>query len=292
MAIEKRGNRKYYYRSTRENGRVVKEYCGCASSEVFSTEDADEERAQAKQYRSESLLFESSIKTFSDEALQLSRLFLMAEGYHRHHRGEWRKRKMNTDIAPTYSTAFHDGIAKENTFRDASALIPDTDEERMRVVRLGMTRDDDSVALAVAILRQYPDTVTTSYLKETRSAIWRVTDNEVGRQLFTNEAERMREGFRAGRTPDAVPYAERLLIERVVANRFAVVQAEGAFFDGMPLRMAEFAQRRLDFAHKRYLSAIETLARVQRLALPTVNVAMPGATQINVGEKQVNLQAV
>jgi hypothetical protein len=37
------------------------------------------------------------------------------------------------------------------------------------------------------------------------------------------------------------------------------------------------------------MTAIKTLAQVRRLQIPSVNVALPGSVQMNVGEKQVNM---
>ncbi len=50
---------------------------------------------------------------------------------------------------------------------------------------------------------------------------------------------------------------------------------------GVPLRQAEFYDRRRDRAHRRYLSAIRSLATVRRLVMPSV--------QVNIGTKQVNV---
>jgi hypothetical protein len=50
--------------------------------------------------------------------------------------------------------------------------------------------------------------------------------------------------------------------------------------DGMSLAQSEHAQRRMDRAHRRFLSTVKTLAAVRRLALP--------ALQINVARQQVN----
>ncbi len=49
---------------------------------------------------------------------------------------------------------------------------------------------------------------------------------------------------------------------------------------GMSLAQSEHAQRRMDRAHRRFLSTVKTLAAVRRLALP--------ALQINVARQQVN----
>ena len=60
------------------------------------------------------------------------------------------------------------------------------------------------------------------------------------------------------------------------AQYAAGVTTEG----GMTLAQSEHAQRRMDRAHRRFLSTLKTLAAVRRLALPAV--------QINLARQQVN----
>jgi hypothetical protein len=50
--------------------------------------------------------------------------------------------------------------------------------------------------------------------------------------------------------------------------------------DGLTLAQSEHAQRRMDRAHRRFLSTVKTLATVRRLAIP--------ALQINFARQQVN----
>ena len=86
--------------------------------------------------------------------------------------------------------------------------------------------------------------------------------------------------------PDPSPL-ERLLAERVVACWLQLQQAEAAYAGnlGKPTTSQdEYHQRRLDRLHRRYLSAIRTLAQVRKLLTPTV-------TQINVAQQQVNMIA-
>jgi hypothetical protein len=85
-------------------------------------------------------------------------------------------------------------------------------------------------------------------------------------------------------------------VERVLANTAATcwfayrlheAQYVGAVTgDGMSLAQSEHAQRRMDRAHRRFLSTIKTLATVRRLAVPAVqiNVARQQVNQVNVGD--------
>ena len=88
----------------------------------------------------------------------------------------------------------------------------------------------------------------------------------------------------AGRDPSPL---ERLLAERVVACWLQLQHAEAIHVNGLgelTMSESEYHQRRLDRLHRRYLSAIRTLAQVRKLLRPAV-------TQINVAEQQVNVAA-
>jgi len=84
--------------------------------------------------------------------------------------------------------------------------------------------------------------------------------------------------------PDPTP-VERLLVERVVACWLQVYYFEAMMANNLGASMdwSDFHQRRVDHAHKRYLSALRTLAQVRKLALPVL--------QVNIARKQVNIAA-
>jgi hypothetical protein len=76
---------------------------------------------------------------------------------------------------------------------------------------------------------------------------------------------------------------ERLLVERVVACWLQVQDADIRYaqLGNVPLSQAEYAQRRMDRAHRRFLSAVKALALVRKLALPVL--------QVNIAQQQVNM---
>ena len=83
--------------------------------------------------------------------------------------------------------------------------------------------------------------------------------------------------------PDPSPI-ERLLAERAAYCWLILWEYESALVlrkGEMTLKQSEFHQRRIDAAHRRFLSAVRTLATVRKLALPAV--------QINLGGNQVNV---
>jgi hypothetical protein len=76
---------------------------------------------------------------------------------------------------------------------------------------------------------------------------------------------------------------ERLLVERIVTCWLHLHDLQLRFIqsESMPIARADYQQRAIDHAHRRYLSAIKTLATVRKLALP--------ALQVNIARKQVNV---
>jgi hypothetical protein len=88
----------------------------------------------------------------------------------------------------------------------------------------------------------------------------------------------------AGLDPSPV---ERLLVERAVACWLQVQDADVRYAQAQPRSPSpahnDFLQRRMDRAHRRYLSALRTLATVRKLALPVLQVNIAGKQQVNVG---------
>lgn len=78
---------------------------------------------------------------------------------------------------------------------------------------------------------------------------------------------------------------ERLLVQQVVVAWLYLGYVEYQYSamttqDNLSIKRAEYWERRLSAAQRRYLRATETLARVRRLQLPAV--------QVNIGAQQVN----
>src|SRR5262249_42775365 len=92
--------RRYYYRSVREGGRVRTEYYGAGeAAEVGALSHGDhrawrEARRRADRRRREA---DGRVERALDDLVAAARRAaaeaLTAAGYHRHRRGEWRKRR-------------------------------------------------------------------------------------------------------------------------------------------------------------------------------------------------------
>lgn len=102
MGLERRGNGTYYYRKVRRDGRVVSEYLGQgvrAAVEAWRVESVRANRLCERESRED---VEARLDAEEAEAIALfdavesvAREVLLAAGYHRHKRGEWRKRRGN-----------------------------------------------------------------------------------------------------------------------------------------------------------------------------------------------------
>jgi len=101
MAWETRkGGGRYYTRSKRVNGRVVREYIGVgpaaeliAALDAESRRERDEKRAARNARREELERAAALVDRCWEGVLGLVRAVLVSNGYYRHHRGEWRKRR-------------------------------------------------------------------------------------------------------------------------------------------------------------------------------------------------------
>ena len=101
MAWEKRERGGLYYtRSRKVNGEVVREYIGSGLlGQVAAMEDErkrEQERQRVAFEREERERLEEALAPVEelDEAAEvLARAVLLAGGYHRHKRGEWRKKR-------------------------------------------------------------------------------------------------------------------------------------------------------------------------------------------------------
>jgi uncharacterized protein YceH (UPF0502 family) len=97
MAWENRRKGKYYYRTRRVNGRVVKEYVGFGpeAEEAAKQDEADRQKRDAavravKMKIAELDAIVAPLHEFAD--LVTEALFFVA-GYHKPNRGPWRKKR-------------------------------------------------------------------------------------------------------------------------------------------------------------------------------------------------------
>ncbi|MAF08829.1 hypothetical protein CMK11_00105 [Candidatus Poribacteria bacterium] len=101
MAWEKRkGVGRYYTRSERVGGRVVRRYIGTGPlAELIAREDEARQRereAQRAAWSAEREAWDAIERRALDDSRKLDgviRAHVVAEGFHQHKRGEWRRRR-------------------------------------------------------------------------------------------------------------------------------------------------------------------------------------------------------
>jgi hypothetical protein len=150
--------------------------------------------------------------------------------------------------------------------------------------------DPQALATAREVLDTMPRLVRMNWDRQARAAVVSLITqgNPLDTEILQREAAAKWKEI-AGPSPTPL---EALLVERIVVcwlqvNQYERIEAE-RLKKGMSVEQSLFVQKRLDMAHRRYLSAIKALAQVRRLQLPSVQVNI-GEKQINVGEQQINV---
>jgi hypothetical protein len=171
-----------------------------------------------------------------------------------------------------------------NATKPADGTDPDDSQALIELVDRAQKGD----ATALPDLRQWlqnPEVVDVLGGDLARQAEHSLLDRATGKDLSFREAVlRKLETMRAELAGPAPSPLERLLAERVVTCWLQVHDADIRLAQNetkLSLAQAEYHQSRCDRAHRRYLSAIKTLATVRKLALPVL--------QVNIARKQVNV---
>ena len=101
MGLVYRNGRPYLYRSVRRAGRVTSQYTASGVDAfliaALEENERDERRCELEQIRAERREaddLERALDEMAERAGDLARDALTAAGYHQHHRGEWRKRRV------------------------------------------------------------------------------------------------------------------------------------------------------------------------------------------------------
>src|SRR5262245_36938658 len=99
---------RYYTRSKKVNGRVVREYIGTGGvAELVARRDAlkrerrQREALKLRQEKAELDALATDLKALTDLTDLAARAALQAAGFHQHKRGEWRKRREQDRITDT-----------------------------------------------------------------------------------------------------------------------------------------------------------------------------------------------
>jgi hypothetical protein len=168
------------------------------------------------------------------------------------------------------------------------ALTP-LDEVQAILGRNNTENPDPADVLALQrVLRERPDMWHVCGGGLAHQAIVLLLDNTSASVLAREFAKREVETIRRSLGHDHAPEIERMLIEQVTLCwlRLNLLEQQYTRFrsETLLLDQAAFLERRLSAVQRRFLRAIETLARVRRIVRKTlvqVNIAEQGGQQVN-----------
>lgn len=273
MAWERRKHRWYYYEKQRIGGSVVSTYYGtgllaeytAVLSEIERTKHADE-RAAAARARQEQQRREREADTLAAHCHDLAHLALLAAGFHQH-KGTWRKRRAQ-------------GVSMSKSRKDAPDLpaLPapdDTSPEARKAIITRCNRRDatfEDVQALRRILPQLDIADVGSTLRESLRYTVKVIANG---NAWTSETTKAHLDQR--RTD--LGYADCTALERPLIDHLLLCELRLGVIENFTTHKLEeqvsVAQMQqietlLDNAQRRYLRAVETLAKVRRLAVPVL----------------------
>ena len=302
MGIETRRNgNAYYYRKVWENGRCRSEYAGGgALGALFAQLDRAERAAQALERAERRAQAEAEREAeraawgLLAEAQQLAALAMLAAGYRRH-RGQWRKRR--NDPMSTIKDARRRLSPSEELLRAARGRVelppplpplPEPGDESAEAVRAIMKRCDradatpEDLAALRALLAKRGDRLGDEY-GPLRLAFNRelaeMPATPLGRELMGDDLERRRRALGY----QGAPALERGLIDHLLLCELRLGNVEQAYTvrtrEGHSLEQGRHWEGRLSAAQRRYLGAVEALARVRRVRVELARVLPDGTAE-------------
>jgi hypothetical protein len=282
MHKDRRG---YSYKTRRDGERVTREYIGGAASislriEQNKKEAQSQERAIQEKRRLDDDALDTVIGRLCDETTAITHNALEAVGYHRRKSEKWRKRHKSKRGSMTNQSAAIEKLR-------AKAEIAATKSELKELIRRASGGDKAAAKRFFELKDAAPDGSLTQYGDIHRIVQETLLHKICKKDLITHET--MKRHMTAMAQDLAGPQASPL--EMMLAQRIALCYFHLYYCDNIAILNDgneawtnaddKMQQKRIDAANKRYLAATKTLAQVQRLNLPDV--------QINVGEKQVNI---
>jgi hypothetical protein len=266
----------YYYRNVRKGGKVHSEYIGSGSVAERAYEidrrvkRARDEDASAWRVEREAIEAADKIQAATFDAVEVMvRLTLELAGFHRHKRGEWRRRRMSGEIA------------RRQVPGDTPAA---SDEIRELFIRVG-NGDESELPRFRELFEAYPDRM----LFATGAELAKKVEEAMIRKMAAGDpflaeglAWKMKALRRelAGRVSSSV---EGLLADRVALCWLEVhdLDLRHSRAEGLTEAQDCHYQKIRDRAGRRYLAALKSLAQVRKLGV--VNV------QVNIDKQQVNI---
>lgn len=294
MAWEVRGQGRYYYRKRRTGGRVVSEYVGAgplaellAEADALDRAERAEERKAEQRVREEIQTLDRQADEVADLVRALTHGVLLASGYHTHKR-QWRKSRTRSVMdegeakqleseAPEMSLETKQMVAAVKAVGGKAfmELLKSTNKER--------PRPEDVKALR-KLLAEHPPLwrVAGDLVRQNQAALVKklgATD------LMKVSVAAGLEVVRDGLGYQDAGWLEKLLIEQVVTCRLRMNLTEqqytnSVYADRLTHEDGYYWERRLAATQRRFLRAIETLARVRKVLLRI------SVLQVNIGTQR------
>lgn len=274
MGWEYRGSNRYFYKARRVGRRVVKEYVGGGRVAELSAQLHGYEKQIARLAATEYLLDRIGREADAAFAVEFDALcgraigrWLTALGFHRHHRGAWRRRRGFRGVKPVQLTRrapFDEW--NTDTLKAAGGFPPkdllDRAAEGDAEVLPALERHLDENPACVPLFGDIG-----------RQALVRVIRAVANGNLTFERAMLRQAGALRRRLAGEAPSAPEVLLAERATMRWLTLSVHGASYNaeprqGMPYKEHVFHKKRIGGANRRLQSTLRTLATVRRLRLP------------------------
>lgn len=288
MGLEVRGGGLYYYRKERRDGRPVSVYAGKVSGDAgrlwYSVARLDharrcEEAAECARQLAPVLELRArdrEARELEAQARELAALALLSAGYHRH-KGTWRKRRGDAVKRASAEKA-----------RELPPLPAEGDDSRdARLAIMRRCDRPDATAEDVAALRQLlkrAPHIPESIGNVMRNAIESSMSGLIkGTPLWATSSEEYLTQRRKALGYADAPALEKPLIDHLMLCEIRMGRAElaytGALKEAMSWKALDAWERLLTSTQRRYLAAVETLAKVRRVRLEAARLLPDGTAE-------------
>jgi hypothetical protein len=288
VAWELRRGRKYYYRSRKVAGRVVREYVGAGEAaelaarlDAIAAEERQAQRRTIRASRTEFAEMERIIAPLNALVDECVAYVMIRDGFHLA-RGRWRKKRRGRCSGDDNMTA-PDATPPVPALADAPPDPPPgalTFTEVVRRARSG----DRSVMPYLNQLFDDPSAIDANGGNVAEVVAGMFIAMMVGQDLLTREAIfRKMEYLRNELVGPDAPMLERLVADRIVSTWLQLHRLESTytFIDESDTEQLKSKQDEITTVQKRYFAAIRQLVEIRqrdRLAL-----------QVNIAREQVNV---
>ena len=267
-----RNGRPYLYESERVNGRVVTRYGGSGQMAVLGAQlnecRRDMRRANVFDRRLNADIRAAKLagyRAMFARAESLTAHILTAAGWHRHHRGEWRRTR-GLPMKPVPINTVLDTWVPSEVATVAGSMSKDVEDKAATGDRSAVPAIDEYLANPAAVAL-WGDTGRLVLMKWVRLYAGK---NLTYQRAVVRFASELRSRL-AGDDPDALAVlsAERVVLAWVAAAVFDSWFAN-ALDKNLSVKLVEHYQKQADLGQRQLLSAVRTLAKVRRTKLADV----------------------